>query len=149
MATVHGPVIRQQGGEVIAMRVAALDKPFMLEQYRDLATAHNFPQFEKAVSRLEVPCFNIIYGDRDGHIEYLFNGTAPRRKSGDLRFWAGVVPGDTSDTLWNDYLSYKELPKSIDPPPAMCTTRTIRRGMRLGRTAPIQIITRRGSRRVR
>jgi acyl-homoserine-lactone acylase len=81
-----------------------------------MATAHDFTQFEKAISRLEVPCFNILYGDRDGHIEYLFNGAVPRRKSGDLKFWAGVVPGDTSETLWNDYLSYKELPKSIDPP---------------------------------
>jgi len=116
LSTVHGPVIRQQGGETVALRVAALDKPFMLEQYWEMATAHNFAQFEKAVARLEVPCFNIIYGDRDGHIEYLYNGTVPRRKSGDLRYWAGVVPGDTSETLWTDYLSYSELPKSVDPP---------------------------------
>ncbi|MDP9170023.1 MAG: penicillin acylase family protein, partial [Acidobacteriota bacterium] len=115
LSTVHGPVIRQQGGETIAMRVAGLDRPFMLEEYWEMATAHNFAQFEKAVARLQVPCFNILYGDRDGHIEYLFNGTAPRRKSGDLRFWAGIVPGDTSETLWNDYLTYEELPKSVDP----------------------------------
>jgi acyl-homoserine-lactone acylase len=63
-----------------------------------------------------VPTFNIIYADRDGHIEYLWNGTLPRRKSGDVAYWAGIVPGDTSDTLWNDYLSYDELPKVIDPP---------------------------------
>jgi len=63
-----------------------------------------------------VPCFNILYADRDGHIEYLFNGTVPRRASGDLRYWAGVVPGDKSDTLWHDYLTYAELPKSVDPP---------------------------------
>ncbi len=114
LSTVHGPVIRQ-GNEMVAMKVAALDKPFMLEQYWDMATAHTFAQFEKAVSRLQVPCFNIIYGDRDGHIEYLYNGTVPRRGSGDLRYWAGVVPGDTSETLWKDYLSYSELPKSVDP----------------------------------
>jgi acyl-homoserine-lactone acylase len=116
LSTLHGPVIRQQGGETVALKVAALDKPFMLEEYWDMATAHDFSRFERAVARLEVPCFNIIYGDRDGHIEYLYNGTVPRRKSGDLRFWAGVVPGDTSETLWNDYLTYAELPKSVDPP---------------------------------
>ena len=44
-----------------------------------MATAHNFADFHKAVSRLEVPCFNIIYGDREGHIEYLFNGLLPKR----------------------------------------------------------------------
>lgn len=114
--TVHGPIIRKDNGSPIAMRVAALDRPFMLEQYWQMATAHDFAGFQKAVARLQVPCFNVIYADRDGHIEYLYNGTVPRRKSGDLLFWAGVVPGDTSDTLWSDYLSYGELPKVIDPP---------------------------------
>jgi acyl-homoserine-lactone acylase len=114
--TLHGPVIKQQDGHPIAIRVAGLDRPFMLEQYWQMATAHNFGQFEKAVSRVEVPCFNILYGDREGHIEYLYNGTVPRRKMGDQKYWAGVVPGDTSETLWKDYLSYGELPKSIDAP---------------------------------
>jgi acyl-homoserine-lactone acylase len=114
-STIHGPVIKKQDGAPIAMRVAALDRPFLLEEYWQMATAHNFQQFEKAVSRLEVPCFNILYADRDGHIEYLLNGTIPRRKKGDLKFWAGVVPGDTSETFWDSYLSYAELPKSIDP----------------------------------
>ncbi len=116
LSTIHGPVVRRQAGEMVAMKVAALDRPFMLQEYWDMATAHDFKHFEQAVSRLQVPCFNILYGDRDGHIEYLYNGTAPRRKSGDLKYWAGVVPGDTSETLWSDYLSYAELPKSVDPP---------------------------------
>jgi len=115
-STLHGPVIKQQDGAPVAMRVAALDRPFLLEEYWQMATAHNFQQFQKAVARLQVPCFNILYGDRDGHIEYLLNGTVPRRRKGDLRFWAGIVPGDTSETFWDSYLSYEELPKSIDPP---------------------------------
>jgi acyl-homoserine-lactone acylase len=114
--TIHGPVIRHDDGAPIAMRVAALDRPFMLEQYWQMETAHDFAAFEKSLSRLQVPCFNILYGDRDGHIEYLYNGTVPRRSKGDLAYWAGVVPGDTSETLWNDYLTYRELPKVIDPP---------------------------------
>ena len=31
-------------------------------------------------------------------------------------YWNKVVPGDTSETMWTDYLSFDELPKSIDPP---------------------------------
>ena len=115
-STLHGPVIKQRDGAPIAMKVAALDRPFLLEEYWQMNLAHNFAEFQKAVSRLQVPCFNILYADRDGHIEYLLNGTIPKRSKGDLRFWAGVVPGDTSETLWDSYLSYAELPKSIDPP---------------------------------
>jgi acyl-homoserine-lactone acylase len=114
--TVHGPIIKTDAGAPIAMRVAALDRPFMLEEYWQMETAHDFGGFQKAVSRLQVPTFNIIYADRDGHIEYLWNAAMPRRGSGDLAYWAGVVPGDTSETLWHDYLSYDELPKVIDPP---------------------------------
>jgi acyl-homoserine-lactone acylase len=114
--TVHGPVVWDQGGRVIAMRTGGLDRPFLLEQYWKMAIAKNFKEYQEQVKRLEVPTFNITYADRDGHVMYLFNGTLPKRKSGDLSYWAGVVPGDTSETLWTEYHSYAELPKTIDPP---------------------------------
>jgi acyl-homoserine-lactone acylase len=114
--TVHGPIVKQEHGDPIALRVAGLDRPFMLEEYWQMETAHNFEAYQKAVSRLQVPTFNIIYADRDGHIEYLWNAAMPRRGKGDRAYWAGIVPGDTSETLWHDYLTYDELPKVIDPP---------------------------------
>ncbi len=115
-STIQGPIIKTDSGDPIAMKVASLDRPFMLEQYWQMETAHDFAHFEKALSRLQVPCFNVLYGDRDGHIEYLYNGTVPRRKGKDLQYRAGIVAGDTSETLWTDYLTYAELPKSVDPP---------------------------------
>jgi acyl-homoserine-lactone acylase len=114
--TVQGPIIKQDAGDPIALKVAGLDKPFMLEQYWQMSNAQNFVQFETAIKRLQAPMYNIIYADRDGHIEYLFGGDLPRRSKGDVAFWAGIVPGDTSETLWHDYLTYAELPKVIDPP---------------------------------
>lgn len=115
-STVHGPIIRQDPSGPVAMRVAGLDRPYLLEQYWQMATAHNFTEYQQAVRRLQVPTFNIIYADRDGHIEYLYNGLLPKRAKGDLRYWAGVVPGDTSETLWTAYHTYDDLPKVIDPP---------------------------------
>jgi len=115
-STVQGPIIAERDGHPIAMRVAGLERPFALQQYWQMATAHDFAGFQAAVTRLQVPTFNVIYADRDGHIEYLYNGLVPRHRFGDLRYWSGIVPGDTSDTLWRDYLSYAQLPKVIDPP---------------------------------
>ncbi len=114
-ATVHGPIVGERDGAPIAMRVAGLDRPFALEQYWDMATAHDFAAFQAALARLQVPTFNILYADRDGHIEYLYNGLVPRHAFGDPRYWSGTVDGDRSDTLWREYLSYQELPKVIDP----------------------------------
>ncbi len=115
-ATVQGPVVGERDGAPIAMRVAGLDRPAALEQYWLMATAHDFAGFQAALARLQVPTFNIVYADRDGHIEYLYNGLIPRHAFGDLRYWSSTVPGDTSATLWSDYLRYEELPKVIDPP---------------------------------
>ncbi len=114
--TVHGPVVWDKDGKILAMKTGGLDRPFLLEQYWKMAIAKNFAEYQAQVARLEVPTFNITYADRDGHVMYLFNGTLPKRKSGDLAYWAGVIPGDTSETMWTSYHSYAELPKTIDPP---------------------------------
>ena len=114
--TVHGPIVWDRDGLVLAQRTAALDRPFLIEQYWKMAIAKNFKEYEAQVRRLEVPTFNITYADRDGHVMYLFNGTLPKRSKGDLKYWAGIIPGDTSETLWTGYHTYDELPKVIDPP---------------------------------
>jgi acyl-homoserine-lactone acylase len=113
--TVHGPVIAERDGAPIAMRVAGLDRPFALQQYWNMATAHDFAGFQAALAQLQVPTFNVVYADRDGHIEFLYNGLVPRHAAGDLHYWSSTVPGDTSANLWHEYLSYDELPKLIDP----------------------------------
>jgi acyl-homoserine-lactone acylase len=115
-STVQGPIVGERDGAPIAMRVAGLDRPHALEEYWKMETAPNFAAYQAALSMMQVPTFNIIYGDKDGHIEYLFNGLVPRHDFGDLKYWTSTVPGDTSKTLWNDYLTYAELPKVIDPP---------------------------------
>ncbi len=112
--TVHGPVIRRDGGTPIALYTAGLDKPYFLDQYWHMITAHNFAEYQAQLRRLEVPMYNILYADRDGHIEYLFNALVPKR-TGDWQTWQKPVDGSTSSTLPGPYLTYDELPKQIDP----------------------------------
>ena len=113
--SVHGPVVWNQGGLTLAMKTVALDRPFIVEQYWKMALAHTFEEYQAQVRRLQVPTFNITYADRAGHIMYLYNGTLPKRPQGDLKYWAGIVPGNTSKTLWSEIHTYDELPKVIDP----------------------------------
>jgi acyl-homoserine-lactone acylase len=114
-STVQGPIVADKPEGPIAMRVAGLDRPHALEQYWRMATAHDFKGYEAALRMMQVPSFNVIYADRDGHIQYLFNGLVPKKPGRDLKFWSGLVPGDRSSTLWTDYLSYDALPKFDDP----------------------------------
>jgi acyl-homoserine-lactone acylase len=115
-STVQGPIVAERDGAPIAMRVAGLDRGGALEQYWRMSIAHDLAGYQAALRRMQVPTFNNLYADRDGHIQYLFMGLVPRHSSGDLKFWSGTVPGNTSKTLWNEYLSYDELPKVLDPP---------------------------------
>ncbi|MBN1223497.1 MAG: acylase [Candidatus Aminicenantes bacterium] len=115
-SSLHGPVISQKGDKAIAIRIAGLDQPYMIEQLWQIKKAKNLSQFEKAVSRLQVPLLNFLYADREGHIMYLFGGRTPKRSAGDWEYWSGIVPGDSSAGLWTETLPYQELPKVIDPP---------------------------------
>jgi acyl-homoserine-lactone acylase len=114
--TVQGAVFVKPNGDTVALRVAGLDRPGMLQEYWDMGKAHNFAEFQAALQRVQVPTFNIIYGDRQGHIMYIYNGMVPEHATGDFKYWRGDVPGDTSATLWTKIHPYADLPKVIDPP---------------------------------
>lgn len=113
--SVQGSVIAEHNGKALALRVVGLDQPGALEQWWDMARATNLTQFEAALQRLQIPMFTILYADREGHILHLFNGQVPVRSQGDFEDWVGVVPGDTSTTLWTETHPYSDLPRVLDP----------------------------------
>ena len=113
--SVHGPVVFDQNGVTIAMRVAGLDRPKMLEQWFRMGEARTLEEFQSALRMMSVPMWHANYADDKQHIMFVFDGLVPRRRAHDYQYWSRVVPGDTSETLWTDYLSFDELPKSIDP----------------------------------
>lgn len=114
--SIHGPVVTQKDGTAIAIRVVGLDQPRALEQWWDMARATQFNQFEATLKRLQIPMFTIMYADRQGHIMHLFNGLVPVHSQGDFNYWTGLIPGDTSKTLWTKTHPYQDLPRVLDPP---------------------------------
>ena len=113
--SVHGPVVGQVDGSDVALRVVGLDSPGIFEQYWEMSTATNLQEFETALRNMQMPLLTVIYADRDGHILKLFGGQTPVRSSGDWSYWSGVVPGDTSATLWTEVHAYDDLPRVVDP----------------------------------
>ncbi|MFB6272548.1 MAG: acylase [Salinibacter sp.] len=117
--SVHGPVVAQREDTALALRVAGLTQSGLFEQYWRMLRATNLSQFEAALRRLQMPMFNTVYADEDGHIFYHFGGRVPQRnldggRGGD--YWQGVVPGDMSATLWKTVHPYEDLPRVVDPP---------------------------------
>jgi acyl-homoserine-lactone acylase len=119
--SVHGPVIAKridaQGvTKLLALRVAGLEQPSVVSQYWGMIQAHNLEEFIAANSALQMPFFNVIYGDRDGHLLYLFGGRQPVRQGGDWSKYSGILDGSDPSLFWTDTFTWPELPQAIDPP---------------------------------
>ncbi|MEO1376002.1 MAG: acylase [Cyanobacteria bacterium J06635_10] len=113
--SVHGPVVSKKDDKTIALRVVGLEQPGVLEQWWDMARSQNLVEFEKALQRLQLPMFTVMYADRKGHIMHLFNGLVPVREEGDFAYWQSLIRGDTSKTLWTKNHPYQDLPRVVDP----------------------------------
>ncbi|HUR34062.1 MAG TPA: penicillin acylase family protein [Vicinamibacterales bacterium] len=114
--TVQGPVVAERNGMTIAMRVAAIDRPRLFEQFWRMGLAHNLDEWQAAMRMQQLPLFNTAYADRDGHIGYVYNSTLPVHPTGDYKYWQGVVPGDRSDLISSTIVPYDQIPKVFDPP---------------------------------
>lgn len=116
MRSIHGPVVSaRDDGKALALRIAGVDRPGVLEQWWHMGHASNLEEFEAVMSNIQIPMFTTMYADRDGNIMHLFNGLVPIRSEGDWAFWSGIIPGDRSDLIWTDYHPYEDLPKVINP----------------------------------
>lgn len=113
-SSVHGPVVAEDAGRAVALRVVGLEASEIFSQYWAMSQAQDLGAFEDAVRRLQMPIFTVMYADVDGYIMHLFGGLVPRRPPGPWD-WTGVVPGDTSETFWQETHRYEELPKVVDP----------------------------------
>ena len=111
--SVHGPVIKGNKA-TYAVRYSWEDAIKSVEQWYKMNKAKNFDEWEDAMSIMAIPMFNSIYGDKEGNIFYLYNAKLPIREN--TFNWSGVVPGDKSETLWNNnFISFDNLPKILNP----------------------------------
>lgn len=112
LRSVQGPVLQLPHG-TYALRYAGMDEIRQVVQYHRYNKAHDFAAFEAALKMQALPSLNYIYADETGRIAFWHNGTYPKRASG--YDWKGLLPGDTSATLWTEFLPYDAVPKIVDP----------------------------------
>ena len=98
-----------------ALRTVANQTIKAPEQWYRMNKARNWDEFRAALDLQGITCTNIVYADREGHIYHLGNGLLPKR---DPNYdWSGILPGDTSATLWeNDFYPVDQLVQVLDPP---------------------------------
>ena len=111
----HGPVVKQDGGKALAIRMVGLDRSNMFLQWWQMINSTNFEEFEDALEMAQIPFWNVMYADRYGDIFYLFNGLVPQRTQDAWGYWDRVIPGGKSEDIWTSVHPYADLPKVKNP----------------------------------
>lgn len=110
--SVHGPVMRTPHG-TYAIRYAGYGRITQVQQWYQMNKAANRTEFLNAMRQQGVASFNVGYADKDHNFGYLYNALLPRRAEG--YDWRLYLPGNTSETLWTEYLKFDELPQVWNP----------------------------------
>jgi acyl-homoserine-lactone acylase len=79
-----------------------------------LNKAKNFSEWRSVMAQNAFPGVNFIYADRTDTTYYVSNGQFADRNP--KYNWKKVLPGNTSETLWNPpFLGYENLPQVLNP----------------------------------
>lgn len=111
--TVHGPLVsidtaRKRGFAVRSVHSEPGTAAYLASLALD--RAHDWPTFQRAMTRWLMPSENMIYGDVDGNIGWVAAGLMPQRS------WSGLlpVPGDGTHE-WSGFVPGMQLPRSYNP----------------------------------
>ena len=110
--SVYGPTVRRPHG-TYAIRFAGAGEVTLVQQWYRLNRARTFADWRAAMADGPLPTFNVGYADSRGNIFYVYNALLPLRAEG--YDWELYLPGDTSATLWTEYLPYDLLPQVENP----------------------------------
>ncbi len=110
--SVHGPVIKNDQGW-FALRYAGIDDVRQVTQYYRLNKAKTLDEWQGVMAMQAISGTNFVYADAAGHIGMFYNARFPDRAPG--YDWKGILPGDTSKTLWTKYLPWRADPMVVDP----------------------------------
>ena len=110
--TQHGPVIGEQNGKWLAIRLMQEPVKALTQSYtRTKAT--DYKSFRQTMELHTNSSNNTIFADSDGDIAYFHGNFIPRR---DIRFdWTKPVDGNNPATDWQGLLTVDETPHLLNP----------------------------------
>ncbi len=111
--SIYGPTLRNKTG-FYSVRMASFNEINGGEQWYKMNKAQSFSEFKEALEMQALPSMNIIFSDLGDTIYFISNGLFPHRNP--KYDWKKVVPGNTSETLWEHrYFPLDSVPQYINP----------------------------------
>ena len=108
----YGPTMKNDHG-FFSLRMPALMNIYPIVQWYRMNKAKNFTEFREALDIQGLSRQNITYADKNDTIYFISNGYIPVRANG--YDWKRVVAGDTSLTLWNEFLPVDSFAQFLNP----------------------------------
>jgi acyl-homoserine lactone acylase PvdQ len=110
--THHGPIIREQDGKWVAVRMMQEPLKAITQSFTRTKTT-NLKEFRDVMELHTNSSNNTIYADADGNIAYFHSNFIPKR---DPKFdWTKPVDGSDPATEWGPLMSIDETPHVINP----------------------------------
>lgn len=132
--TPRGPIIGQYNGRFCSYLVGGYRDFGAVRQLFEMGKAGNLADFQQALALHQLPCFHVVYADREGNIFYLYNSkvgqkfTPPMQQQraalaqaglanpGEVVNWSAPLPGDNPKLAWGNLIPPSELPAVTNPP---------------------------------
>jgi len=110
--TQHGPVIREENGKWVSIRLMQLPVKALTQSYAR-TKARSYKEYLQTMELKANSSNNTIFADADGDIAYFHGNFIPRR---DTAFdWTKPVDGSNPATEWKGLLSIDETPHLLNP----------------------------------
>ena len=108
----HGPVMKD-GLKAYALRYVGMSDADQATAWLKMNKAKNITEWEDALKMQQIGSLNFVYADKEDNILFVHNMKSPKRNND--HDWKNILPGDASNLIWNDYYSYDEIPKILNP----------------------------------
>jgi len=110
--THHGPVVREEGGKWITVRL--MQEPLKaLQQSYGRTKTHNYKEFMQVMELHSNSSNNTLFADAEGNVAYFHSNFIPKRNpSFD---WTKPVDGGNPETEWGDPIPVSATPNVINP----------------------------------
>jgi acyl-homoserine-lactone acylase len=112
--SVHGPIILEQDGRVLAGAICGARDTLRLEQWLEMNRAQSAEEIRNAFRMDQAIWLNLTYATRDGRFGYIQTGMCPRRAAAGQGI-LGLVDGTRSDSNWKGRIPFDELPQLHNP----------------------------------